>query len=50
MELPDIFAACRPWMGTGSPSCSLEQLGTAQVCHVGHEPKNFLQLFWQKRR
>lgn len=40
--LLDIFAACRPWTGTGSPSCSLDQPGVAQICQVGHELENFL--------
>lgn len=36
-----ISANGRPWTGTRSPSCSLEQLGVAQTCQVGHEPEDF---------
>lgn len=50
VEFPAVFAARGPWMATGSPSRSPEQLGVAQTCQVGHEPENFLQLLWQKRR
>lgn len=44
-----VSAPCRPWTGTRSPSHSLEQLGVAQTCQVGHKPEDFLQQLQQKR-